>query len=331
MKSSGFKIEYVILGVAIISLLLYLFLRNPDRVHYDIPEIDPVSSEDIHKVEITRAGKTITLEIKDKQWFIGPQGYPANPDKIQKIIKEISGFSITDVISESGSYSKYGLDDQNGIITRVYDQEGLIWEFKIGKQAATYRHTYVKIQNDDRVFHAKNAFRTQFDQTVDALRDKQVMKFDPSEIREIELNRAGESLVFSRQMKKVEIKAQPPATSEATAKKEPAENKEVEIWVMPYGKKGKTEEIKTMIRDLSDLSCLKFVEGKTKLEFTDPIYSITSKGNKQYTLQIFSKIQEGDDSYPAATSVNSYPFFLSSYKAEALMKKPEDLIQTGKE
>jgi hypothetical protein len=114
MKSSGFKIEYVILGVAIISLLLYLFLRNPDRIHYDIPEIDPVSSEDIHKI--------------DKQWFIGPQGYPANPDKIQKIIKEISDFSITDVISESGSYSKYGLDDQNGIITRVYDQEGLIWE-----------------------------------------------------------------------------------------------------------------------------------------------------------------------------------------------------------
>jgi hypothetical protein len=77
------------------------------------------------------------------------------------------------------------------------------------------------------------------------------MKFDPSEIREIELNRAGESLVFSRQMEKVEIKAQSPANSKTTAKIEPAENKEVEIWVMPYGKKGKTEEIKTMIRDLS--------------------------------------------------------------------------------
>jgi hypothetical protein len=55
------------------------------------------------------------------------------------------------------------------------------------------------------------------------------------------------------------------------------------------------------------------------------------KGNKQYILQIFSKIQEGDDSYPAATSVNSYPFFISSYKAEPLMKKPEDVIQAEKE
>lgn len=332
MKSSGLKIEYIILGIVILALVMYLLLRNPDRIQYTIPEIDPISIAEVAKFELTRADKTITLEKKDKEWFIVPQGYLADSEKINKIIKEISEFTLTDVISESdSSYSKYGLDQKEGILTRVYDQDGLIREFTIGKQAPTYRHTFVRILNDNRVFQARNSFRSQFDQTADNLRDKVVLKFDPEDIREIELKRDQESLVFSRQMEKVEIKTPPADNSRTKAPKEPTQPEKVEIWVMPDGTRAKTEVMKSLIRDLSGLHCLKFSEVESKSILTNPIYSIILKGTMSYTLEIYSKKTEADDSYPAVTSVSSYPFSLSTHKADSLMKKPEDILQKAKE
>jgi hypothetical protein len=328
MKSSGLKFEYILLGIVILSLVLYLFLRNPDKIQYSIPEIDSISVEDVSKLELIKADETITLEKKDEEWLIVPQGYPADKEKVNKMAKEISELTLTDVISESKSgYSKYGLDQKEGIRARAYGQKEVIREFTIGKQAPTYRHTFVRILDDTRVFQARNSFRSQFEQTVDNLRNKTVMKFDPAEIREIELKQGKESLLFSKQMEKVEIKAQPNDTEGKQSTEKSPQPQEVEIWVTPDGTRAKTETMKSLITDLSNLRCLKFEEDKMKSDLTNPVYSIVLKGNESYTLNLFPKNKEADDSYPAITSVSAYPFFLSSYKAESLMKKPEDILQ----
>jgi hypothetical protein len=39
MKRIRIPIEFLVLGIVIIALLMYLLLRNPDRIQYQIPEI----------------------------------------------------------------------------------------------------------------------------------------------------------------------------------------------------------------------------------------------------------------------------------------------------
>ncbi|MCK4836664.1 MAG: DUF4340 domain-containing protein [Candidatus Aminicenantes bacterium] len=317
MNGLKIRVEYVILGIIIVSLMAYLVFRNPDRVHYQLPDMKSVPEDEITKIEIIKPDKAITMEKVDNQWVIQPGGYPVEPDKIKKIITDITNLTVTDVISESKNYVKYGLDEENRIIAKVYDKKGYRYEFEIGKQAATYHHTYVKLEKDSRVFHARDSFRSHFNETVDSLRNKLVMKFDQDEIREIQLINGEDTLVFTKTMEKVEIK------TDNSGKEE--------IWLLPDGKKGKKEELKTILRELSPLRCLKFIEDKTGDDFKNPLYRIILKGNKNYTLQIFKKLKDDDDSYPAVTSESPYIFSIASLQADRLMKKPEDVIETSKQ
>jgi hypothetical protein len=333
MKTAKIRIEYVVLGIIIIGLLAYLVFRNPDRIQYQLPEIDTLSEEEITKIEINKPKESISLEKADNQWVIQPQGYPVDPEKIKKIKSTIANLTVTDVISESENYQKYGLDKENRITTRVHDKNGFRYEFLIGKQAATYRHTYVKLENDKRVFHAGESFRSYFDETVDSLRNKLVMKFDPNEIREIQLIKGDQSLVFSKNLEKVDIQAEK-ASPDTQTKQQPEQKKgasQEEVWLTQDSQKGKKEELKTILTDLSNLTCSEFLEGKARDDFDDPLYRIVLKGNQEHTLEIFNKIKDDDDSYPAFSSENPYMFSLSSYQVERFMKKSDDVIETPKQ
>ena len=59
----AFKTEYIILGVAIVALGLYLGLRSSDRAHYDLPEIEAIAAGKITKVELKRKNMALILHL----------------------------------------------------------------------------------------------------------------------------------------------------------------------------------------------------------------------------------------------------------------------------
>jgi len=332
MKSKKIKTEYIILGLVIISLLIYLLLRNPDQVQYEIPEINQIKENEIKKIQIIKTGKTITLLKKNEQWSIQPQDYPADQDKIQKLTQAISGLILTDVISESENYIKYGLDDKKKITIKAHNSKEVLRQFDIGKEAATYQHTFVKIPKDRRVFHAKNSFRSDFEHKVADFRDKTVLKFDKNEINSVEMKSNETTMVFQKKSKEVQIKstekmdkAKKPSTLT------PSKKQSQEFWTMPDGRTGKKGEIDSIISFLSNLKCNNYIRSKTKADFKEPLYKITLNGVKKYNLFIYNKNEKKGGQYPALSSENAYPFWLSTYNAERVMKKVEDLVQKPKE
>jgi hypothetical protein len=62
------------------------------------------------------------------------------------------------------------------------------------------------------------------------------------------------------------------------------------------------------VNTLSILSCDEYIEDKAKEDFSSPIYSVSLKGLKEYTISFFDKT---DNTYPAVSSQNQYPFFMS--------------------
>jgi len=337
MKKKKIGTEFIILAAIIIVLSLVLILRNPNKVHYELPELKTIDKADISKIEIIKPSETLTLQQKNGSWTIGPEEYPVDESRANAIINAAKELTLTTLVSEAENYSLYGLDEENRILVKVYSDDDVIREFEIGKDASTYRHTYVKIKDDKRVYHARNSFQSDFDQELDDLRDKSVMNFEKAEITAVELAWKDESIKFNREVRPVEEEEKPEETKDAdTAGEklkeqqeavEPQEPKTEEFWVTQDGKEAVKTELNPIINQCSDLDCQEFIYDKTKDEFSDPILVITFTGAaKDYILIIFEESEEYDNKYPALSSENPYPFLLGQGKINNLNKKPPELF-----
>jgi hypothetical protein len=319
------KREYIILVAVILALSLYLFLRKQDRTHYKLPEVPPIVSSDISKIEISRKGSTITLIKKDTTWRIAPQGYPGDAGKVKGMLDAIEKLALTALVSESRNYTRYDLGGDQKLMVKAWAGDILKREFTIGKVAPSYRHTFVQVSGDYRVYHASGNFRGVFDQTVDNIRDKVVLKFDKAEITEIRVSKGEESKIFGRKQVPVEIKLD----QEAEASSPPATRTET-LWETAEGQKADEAKLDRLLTILSNLRCEKYLDDRKREDFTEPIYTVQLSGIQEYSLSIFGRLDKDTKAYPAISSVNDYPFLLQEQQANDIMKDPEELLAEPK-
>ena len=114
------KKEYVILFTLILALALYLMLRNPDRTHYQLPDVPDISQTDISKIEISKPESTIVLDEKDDTWHIAPEGYRANMDRVKNMLEILKGLSVTALVSERAAQPREAgvVRDDHASLTR---------------------------------------------------------------------------------------------------------------------------------------------------------------------------------------------------------------------
>jgi hypothetical protein len=321
MKIVKPRTEIVVLTIVIAALLLYLALRDPDRINYRLPELPAIAAGEIDRIDITRAAADLSLEYQGGRWLLRPQGFAADADKVKAIVDAIAGLRLTALVSESGNYFPYGLDKENAIAVKAYKNGRLLREFTIGSAAATFSHTHVMLAGDPRVFHVQGSLRGDFEQKVDGVRDKTVMRFDKDEIAAIELRSGGENVLLSKRSGPAEPGAGGKTPQQPVAGAAPGAE-----WVMTDGRPAKRDEVNRVLDQVSRLICEEFIEGKSRDDFKDPLFTLVCKGAKEYTLSVFPKAKE-DVSYAALSSESPYPFRMSSYQAENIMKKPSDLVQ----
>jgi len=295
------KKEFIILAIIVILLGVYLIIKDRGTTHYRIPTLPQIKAEDIDKVTIKKGKRLITLEKGDDKWQIIPQGYPADESKVEKIIEVIKGLTLTTLVSEAKDYRRYDLDNDGKITVTAYKGKETLREFDIGKPAPTYRHTFVRLKDDHRVYHAKGSFRYSFDITVDDLRDKRVLSFDQDEVQEVIFKKGRDTLSVVKTV--------------VTEGKEDKEEKKT-IWKRKDGKDIDEASFKEILRTLSHLRCQGYMDEKASKGLDKPLFTVTIKGDKTYTLDVFKK---QDDKYPGLSSENKYPFYLSSWLVDKIM------------
>jgi hypothetical protein len=325
------KKEYLILSGVIVVLLIFLILSSgKNKMSYEVPKLKKIEKNTINKIEITGKDKEIILTGKEENWKLMPKDYPAASNLVEDMLETIENLALTELASEKKDFHRYELDEEKKITVKAYRDDELVREFDIGKISSTYSHTFVKMDDDTRVYHARKSFRSTFDKKVADLRDKSVMTFDNNDITEVKIVQDGETFEFAKKVVQVEEKVEEkPEEKEKdeTTPPQPKEPKEEISWVMPDGQNGDKSSIDSILSQLSNLTCDEFIEDKTKEDFQNPVYEITLKGVKDYTVQIFAKGEEEGSKYPTLSSGSPYPFFLSTYTAENIMKKKEDLLE----
>ncbi|MBC2716740.1 MAG: DUF4340 domain-containing protein [Desulfobacteraceae bacterium] len=321
MKS---KKEYIILGIIIAVLAAYLAVHKTDRTHYELPIISKLTDSDITFIKITKDLEIIELNLKDDNWLIHHEKYPADNSKIKPMVDVIKSLTVTALVSEAESYHRYELDTENRISIQAGSDGNILRTFDIGKSAPSNRHTFIKLPNDKRVYHARDNFRSKFDQTKDDLRDKTVLSVEKSQVQQVDIKDKDGNLVLGMQQKPVEVEIGVEDGSESgptDEKKTPLENIAPElVWQDADGNPVKESDINNFFNNISTLKCQSYIADKTRADFTDPMYTLTMTGTKTVTLLIFEKINEDDDAYPAISSQNDYPFMLPAYKMDNMVK-----------
>jgi hypothetical protein len=317
------KKEYIVLIVVILALGLYLFFRTPDRSQYQLPRLPEVDAATITKVEIDKPDTSIVIEKEGDEWHLVPKGYLADNNRVKTMLETIQGLTVTALVSESKSYGRYDMGDDKKITVKAWIGDKLAREFDLGKAAASFRHTFVKWPGDGRVYHARGNFRATFDQNVDSLRDKLVLSFDQAGIEEIRIIQDKQELVLVRTQLPVEVTDGP----DEAESKSPEQRVPEFVWQTADGRQGDKTTLSRLMTTLSSLRCEKYIDDKSKADFTNPIYAVRLKGSQEFSLSLFAKTDEKAKDYPAVSSGSDYPFFLSDWQVGNVMKKPEEILK----
>jgi hypothetical protein len=317
------KKEYIILAFIIIALGAYLAMRSSNRTLYQLPDVPQVSQKEITKLQIAKDKTTIVLNKKDNNWYIAPDGYSTDTNKVKTMLDNLEKLTLTALVSESKNYNRYDLGAEQKINVKAWQGDNLKRDIDVGKTAPSFRHTFVKTAGDERVFHAQGNFRNTFEVTVDDLRDKTVLTLKPEEIQQIQVTKDNQSLSLTRTQPPVNVES--PDAENGAAKESPAKEA---AWQTADGRAADVSAINQLLQNLADLRCEKYIDDRKKDDFTSPLYNLQLKGAQEYSLSIFAKAAEKDDSYPAVSSASNYPFVLSSSQVDRLMKNPSEMVKT---
>jgi hypothetical protein len=318
------KKEFVILAAVIVLLSLYLVFYNSDRTKYQLPAVPDIVKKDISKIELTAPKASIALSREDDAWTIGPEKYLADDKKMTRILDVIETFTLTDLVSESENYIRYELDEEKKIRVTAYEGGEPVIAFDIGKTAPSYRHTFTRLGKDPRVFYADGNFRSSFEQTIDSLRDKNVLSFDKNDIQSLSIVKGETALMLSKVQVPVEkpVKEEektntPPETEPET---EPEAEPETElVWQNGKGEKIEKSKIDRLLNALSKLACYSYPDGVKKEHLTEAIYTVTLKGTADHSLSLFSKLEKDASEYPGVSSQSKYVFALSASQSDNFM------------
>lgn len=306
------KKEYIILIVLILALGAYLYFKRTDQVHYRVPQPGEVDTKKISRIEIAQKGLIISVSKKDNAWYIDPKGYPADTVKVEKMLKDIGGLTLTDLVSESKNYIRYDLSSEEKITVKAFAGTSMSRSFDVGKVAPSSRHTFVMLPGDAKVYQAKDNFREDFQLGINELRNRQVLAFPADEIKKIGIVKGGKPLTLTRR-EKAEEAGKPNAAAPAKQT----------LWADDSGREAAKADVDTLLSSLSRLECGGYLEDLAREGLGAPETTVTLAGAKEYTLSLHAK--QGDKT-PATSSGSPYVFTLPNYGQEEILKNIETLM-----
>jgi hypothetical protein len=322
------KKENLILLLIIAALSAYLLMHSRNQTHYELPRPAQADSQQIDRLVVTKNGQDFELNKKDEQWTVGPKAYAADSVKVKNMVKAAVDLTITDLISESGSYERYDLTDDKKIDIQAFAGGKMVRNFSVGKAAPTYQHTFVQLADNPKIYNARGQLNHIFDHTVSNLRDLTVLSFDKDAIAEMAIEKGSQSLTLTKKEIPPEEKAQPSDEEKAEEKKD-ADTQPQPQWQGPDGKPADQSTVQRLVADLSNFKCNAFMDDDAAKDLKDktPRWTLTLKaGEKNHSLSVFDNPDSEAAEFQALSSSGPYAFTIAKSKEESIEKTIDKLL-----
>ncbi|MCK4889871.1 MAG: DUF4340 domain-containing protein [Candidatus Aminicenantes bacterium] len=308
MSKKKVSLEIIIISIVIVLSFAYILFKKTDKVHYKVPELINIKVNSLTKISISKGDRVVDLENKKDGWVVGEDGFKTDKFKIDKITNIVSNLKLTTLVSKSGNYYKYELDDPRKINVRVFSGKDIVREFDTGKVASTYDHTNVKIKGDNNIYHAGGSIQKDLDKTIDDLRYKKVFLIEKDKIKQITFNLDGKEYVLNKSII--------PVTKEEKNGSETEGEPEVETRWDFNKTKIENSEVNSILGIVSNLSCDEYVYTGTDLKAAEQLFSVKLVGSIENSITIYKLQNKEDEKYRGETSQTEYKFFIKKFRID---------------
>ncbi len=193
MKPTGLLIAAVVL----LALVGGLYWSNHHKVAEDLPKTDvspklfTLDLPDISKIEVKKkGGDDVVLAKNDAgKWELAsPKPLPADQDAASGVASTLASLSADRLIEDKASnLDQYGLTSPALEVDVTTKKDGKVHQLLVGDDTPTGNASYVKLENDPRVFTLTSATKSNINKTPNDLRDKRLLLVDSNKISRVEL------------------------------------------------------------------------------------------------------------------------------------------------
>lgn len=310
------KKEYLILVLIVLGLSLYILFGRPEGTNYTLMSLPEIAEKKFSRIEIKGPDYTVLLQKEAGNWVVGEQGYPVEEQKIKRILDVLDDLQVTALVSESGNYSRYGLQDDKRIRVRAWSGGDLVRDFALGKLAPTRQHTFVTLSGEENVYHAPGSFSQYFQGKTASWRDKTVLAFDLEKVEKLKIYSDKKSLSLVRH------KLEPEEHVANSTENELVKKDGGLIWSTAAGREIARDKVQDFLRYLDDFQCQSYLQKKNQgdLNRESLLLQIELQSKSKHVLNVYNK-QEDNDFYPADSSDNEYLFKISQKMFKELQEK----------
>lgn len=308
MSKKKVNLEIIIISFVIVLSVAYILFKKTDRVHYKVPELINIKADKLTKISISKGDRVVELEKRKDGWVVGDEGFKTDKFKIDKIVNIVGNLKLTTLVSKSGNYYKYELDDPRKINVKVFSGKEIVREFDAGKVASTYDHTNVKIKGDERIYHAAGSINKELDKSIDDLRYKKVFLIEKDKIKQITFNIDEKEYVLNKSII--------PVTKEAKIGSEKDIEPEVDTRWDFNKTKIENSKINSILATVSDLSCDEYIYSENNLKGSEKYFSVKLVGSSENSITIYKPQNKEDEMYRGETSQTEYKFLIKKFRID---------------
>ena len=177
---------------AVLLILLagtaYLLIKPGNRIHYELPDWKAPAKEQVTRISWGSKEQT-ELRQEEGEWVLGTPSRRADSKKVNDLLTALEEMHPTDLVSQSGYYAGYDLEEGSRTAVTVTTSGGTA-EFQFGRKASS-QGTYALLPGEKGVLLITGDWNSLLPADPGELRDKSVLTFDSGKAEILELTDLG--------------------------------------------------------------------------------------------------------------------------------------------
>ena len=293
------KLRKIILLSLIAVLLVVYIVQLASTGRGSVTPYSLSGEPDRIVIESAKNGK-IVLTKTDDVWMLGEnKQYDTLSSEVNILVEALREYSVLQVVSKGGDEILYGLDDDARISVTAYQDDAVLCQYDVGKDASSIRQSYIRRAGEKDILLISDSWNSVFNVAMDDLRVRSVYSFAEDEITDAALiTKDAGVIMMSRD-----------ANGE---------------WIGNYGQMT-AEGIANWISSVSMLNAAGWLPDDWQPS-AEAVGFITLKlADRVVTNTIYPV--EGEDRYIGTSSECPYAFYMSTYTKEKFLKTADDFTE----
>jgi hypothetical protein len=291
-------------------VIIYLLLVQKEEKTFAPERMEnflELDSTMVDRIEFKKYDTKMVFQKAGQQWYITqPDSFRADNQVIGRMLSLASHLTVGDVISSNPEKQFFfQVDSMTGTQLDFLSGEKQLASMVVGKMSDDLMHAYLRKAGSDDVYLAEGIFSSITKQRIENWRDRQILTFDPQQLREIEISQEKKRFKLTKEDTSWSLSRYPYQETMA------ADNQKVDEYV----------------RTLADIKADKFAfKGETMaLSFHNPELEITLTFMDDQRKKLWAVKALGEEiRYFVKTNQYNEVYVLFEYSFKRLAKGLED-------